>query len=68
MATDTSSYEVTEYVPIGDVARRFGVTPQTVRSWEAAGKLRAVRTPGGQRRFSRAEVDALELTMQDGAA
>lgn len=46
-------------IPIGDVARRFGVTVATVRAWERAGKITAIRTPGNHRVFRRADVDAL---------
>lgn len=44
----------------------FNVTVGTVRAWESAGKLTAIRTPGGQRRFRRSDVEAL-LTPQDAA-
>ncbi|WP_375490284.1 helix-turn-helix domain-containing protein [uncultured Jatrophihabitans sp.] len=43
----------------GDVARIFNVAPSTVRMWARLGKLAEVRTPGGQRRFRRADVEAL---------
>lgn len=48
-----------DLLPIGTVAAAFAVSVTTVRAWEKAGKLTAIRTPGGQRRFLRAEVDAL---------
>lgn len=53
---DTQSAEA-DLVPIGEVARIFGVTVATVRRWEREGKIDAVRTPGGQRRFDRAEIE-----------
>ena len=43
----------------GQVAELFGVTAQTVHAWTEAGKLPHFRTPGGQRRFRRSEVEAL---------
>lgn len=46
-------------VPIGEVARALGVSVATVRRWDAAGQIQSVRTPGGQRRFPRTEVDRL---------
>ncbi len=46
-------------VPIGSVARALGVSVATVRRWDAAGLIHSVRTPGGQRRFPRTEVDRL---------
>lgn len=48
-----------EYLPIGEVAKLFNVTATTVRNWEKDGKLTAIRTPGNQRRFRRAQVEAL---------
>ncbi|MBX9920409.1 MAG: MerR family DNA-binding transcriptional regulator [Mycolicibacterium frederiksbergense] len=46
-------------IAIGEVARSCGVTVSTVRDWERKGVIDAVRTPGGQRRFRRSDVDAL---------
>ena len=40
----------------GEVARLFGVSAETVGRWVRAGKLRAVRTPGGQLRFRESDV------------
>ena len=48
-----------EWLAIGDVARVLDVSVATVRNWERAGKITAIRTPGGQRRFKRADVDRL---------
>lgn len=42
----------------GEVARAFDVTPKTVTRWAQTGRLDSVRTPGGHRRFYRAQVDA----------
>lgn len=41
-----------------DVARIFGVSTVTVAAWADSGRLPHFRTPGGQRRFRRADVDA----------
>lgn len=37
---------------IGEVSARVGVSPQTLRVWEAKGLLTPDRTSGGQRRYS----------------
>lgn len=42
----------------GEVATMFRVNPKTVTRWARAGKLTAVRTLGGHRRYSAAEVMA----------
>jgi excisionase family DNA binding protein len=44
---------------VGEVARLFRVDPKTVTRWARAGKLSAIRTPGGHRRFPEAEVRRL---------
>ena len=42
-----------------EVAQLFGVGPKTVTRWARAGKLNAVRTLGGHRRYRASEVRAL---------
>ncbi|HSL11122.1 MAG TPA: TOBE domain-containing protein [Actinomycetota bacterium] len=44
---------------IGDAAKAIGVRVETLRRWEREGKLRAVRTDGGQRRIPATEVARL---------
>jgi excisionase family DNA binding protein len=43
----------------GEVARMFRVDAKTVTRWAAAGRIGAVKTPGGHRRFRESEVRAL---------
>ena len=40
----------------GEVAKALRVDPKTVSRWARAGKLNAIRTPGGHRRFRESEV------------
>lgn len=42
-----------------EVARLFRVDPKTVTRWAAAGRIEAIRTPGGHRRFRESDVRAL---------
>lgn len=42
-----------------EVASMFRVDPKTVTRWAKAGKLTAIRTLGGHRRFRASEVKAL---------
>ena len=42
-----------------EVAKMFRVDPKTVTRWAKAGKLAAIRTLGGHRRYRRSEVQAL---------
>ena len=42
-----------------EVAKMFRVDPKTVTRWAKAGKLTAIRTLGGHRRYRRSEVQVL---------
>lgn len=46
----------TELLTPGQVAALFGVNPVTVKRWALAGKLTAVKTDGGHRRYRPDEV------------
>lgn len=41
----------------GEVAAAFRVNARTVTRWAQRGTIRSFRTPGGHRRFFRAEVE-----------
>jgi excisionase family DNA binding protein len=47
-------------------ARYLGVSLATVRRWTDAGHVACYRTPGGQRRFSRDQLDKFITSMQRG--
>ena len=40
-------------------AEMFGVTTTTLRNWEVAGKITAVKTLGGHRRYSLVEIEKM---------
>lgn len=42
-----------------EVAELFRVDPKTVTRWARAGRISAIRTPGGHRRYSAEEIRAL---------
>lgn len=42
-----------------EVAKLFRVDPKTVTRWAKAGKITAIRTLGGHRRYRQSEVQAL---------
>jgi molybdopterin-binding protein len=46
-------------LPLGDAARAIGVSPDTLRRWERAGKLRTTRDGANRRRVPRGEVERL---------
>ena len=49
-----------------EAARYLGVSLATVRRWSNAGHLPGSRTPGGQRRFSRAQLDQFLASLDGG--
>lgn len=51
--------DVSADLKIGEAAALLGVSVKTLRRWEDKGYLSSVRTPSNQRRFRRAEVEAL---------
>jgi molybdopterin-binding protein len=51
--------EVDEGVLLGEAARVIGVSPDTLRRWDRAGKLRTSRDGANRRRVSRREMERL---------
>ena len=51
-----------------EVARRLGVSIQSVQRWVDVGRLRAWRTPGGHRRIEAADAEALFREFAAGGA
>lgn len=45
-------------------AQALGVSMATVRRWSDAGVLPGYRTPGGQRRFSREQIDEFVRSLE----
>lgn len=56
---DIQGYETDQRIPVGEAARILGVSITTLRRWEREGRITPGRTPGGQRRYSIADVEAL---------
>jgi len=50
---------------LGEASRLLGVNASTLRVWADAGRVRTFRTPGGHRRFVRAD---LQILLQRGHA
>ena len=51
-----------EWVSLGEAANIIGVHPATIRNWAERGDLPFRRTPGGHRRFRRADLDQWLVT------
>jgi len=47
---------------LSEAAKLLGVTPQTIRTWDKAGKINVMRTPGNQRRIPESEILRLSRT------
>jgi len=48
-----------KHYTLSKAAELLGVTTQTLRNWDNAGKIRAIRTPGNQRRIPDSEIARL---------
>ena len=46
------------FVPLQHAAELLGVHPTTLRRWADAGEIPVALTPGGHRRFTRADIEA----------
>lgn len=53
------TYEHERLLTPAEVAAMFRVDPKTVTRWAQAGKLTAIRTLGGHRRYRESEVSKL---------
>jgi len=53
--TETSA----AWLSLDEAAKRLNVHPATLREWADKGRIRTFRTPGGHRRFTEADIDAL---------
>ena len=47
------------WLSLNEASKRLNVHPATLREWADKGRIRTFRTPGGHRRFSLEDVDAL---------
>jgi molybdopterin-binding protein len=55
-------------LPLGDAARAIGVSVDTLRRWDRAGKLRTTRDERNRRRVPRSEVERLTARPRRHAA
>ena len=59
MNESSNTYDGSEFVTPRDAARLLSVSVATIRNWEKAGKIAAIRTPGGQRRFKTVDINRI---------
>ncbi len=67
LSTDESPL-ATQWLSLREAASLLGVHPTTLRAWADAGQVRAVRTPGGHRRFAADDVRRLLVPEPRGSA
>lgn len=67
MAAHEGSTSAIEFLTRTEVARRLGVSPNTVSRWAREGRLPCQLTLGGHRRFDRALVEDIQRRMSGGA-
>jgi MerR family redox-sensitive transcriptional activator SoxR len=53
----------TDLIPIGDIARRTGLSVSAIRFYEDRGLIEPVRTGGNQRRFLRSDIRRLSFIL-----
>jgi len=59
MAVPGPVSETANWLSLTEASKRLNIHPATLRDWADRGRIRAFRTPGGHRRFSGEDVDAL---------
>ena len=59
MEPTPGSEQPEELLTPAEVAAMFRVNPKTVTRWARAGKISAIRTLGGHRRFRKHEIEQL---------
>jgi excisionase family DNA binding protein len=60
--------EPEELLTPSEVAAMFRVNPKTVTRWARSGKISAIRTLGGHRRFKATEIRKFLEQVEDGSA
>ncbi len=68
MPTTTSPNDRRLVFTSSQAALYLGVSLATIRRWTDAGHIACYRTPGGQRRFSRVQLDGFITSMMEGPA
>jgi excisionase family DNA binding protein len=59
--------EVPRFLNVGEAAAYVGVSAASLRKWSNQGFVPVYRTPGGQRRFVRGDLDDFMRAMREGA-
>ncbi len=60
--------ERSRFLNVGEAAAYLGVSAASLRKWSNQGFVSVYRTPGGQRRFARRDLDDFMRAMRQPAA
>jgi DNA repair protein RadD len=60
--------DLPRFLNVGEAAAYVGVSAASLRKWSNQGFVPVYRTPGGQRRFVRGDLDEFMRGMRAGAA
>lgn len=60
--------DLPRFLNVGEAAAYVGVSAASLRKWSNQGFVPVYRTPGGQRRFVRGDLDDFMRGMRQGAA
>ena len=63
LAVPRAASQTEGWLTLQEASRRLDVHPATLRLWADRGRVRTYRTPGGHRRFSMRDVDALATSL-----
>jgi len=53
------------FMNVSTAATYLGVSPASLRQWSDDGRVRVYRTPGGQRRYRVADLEAFIVSMEE---
>jgi excisionase family DNA binding protein len=67
MDTDTSNETTARLLNVGQAADYLGVSAASLRKWSNDGLVPTYRTPGGQRRYARDDLDTFIDSMREPA-
>ncbi len=59
---------IPSFLNVGEAAAYLGVSAASLRKWSNQGFVPVYRTPGGQRRFVRGDLDDFLRAMRQGAS
>ena len=50
---------VDHFVSASKIKQRFGISSSSLRRWDGEGRIRTIRTPGGNRLYKYSDIDGI---------